>query len=224
MVTRMSRTGGDVDVSVVPGPIRGGHCPTPREIVVVDARKVFDFCTQEDVLERCFTIPDLGEDASVLDCRITNITCEEIMDREPVMNGNGRAVVSVQITLTLRLTIMPDLGQSPITVERTVTFPKRVVLCAPEGTQVTCDVQGTCICTVQPDAADGEPNVCCTIQLCTVLTVTANVKLLVPSFGSVRARRCPSAASPAGCPPEVEDCEPPFGQEAAERNHRNCGC
>jgi len=224
MSTNMSPTAGEMDVTVVPGPIRGGQCPTPREIVVVDARKVFDFCTQEDILERCFSIPDLGEDASVLDCRITNIQCEEIMDREPVRDNRGRALVSIQITLTLRLTIMPDAGEHPIRVERTITFPKRVVLCAPEGTEVSCDVQGTCICTVQPDAAEGEPNVCCTIQLCTVLTVTASVKLLVPSFGSVSARRCPSAASPAGCPPEVEDCEPPFVQLPASRRNRNCGC
>ena len=50
---------------VVPGPIRGGHCPPPREIVLVDARKVFDFCTQEDLLERCFTIPNLGTGATI---------------------------------------------------------------------------------------------------------------------------------------------------------------
>ncbi len=217
---------------VVPGPIRGGHCPPPREIVLVDARKVFDFCTQEDLLERCFTIPNLGTGATILSCRITQIQCEEVADRQPVNNGSdGRAIVSIQITLTLQLQVQPATGMQPVTVERTISFPKRVVLCAPEGTDVTCDVEGSCICTVQPDAAAGEPNVCCTIQLCTVLTVTADVKLLVPAFGSALPRRCPSAASPAGCPPEVEPCDPPVRLPARRRERdrdrdrdRDCGC
>ncbi len=224
MASNTDATAG-TEMTVIPGPIRGGHCPAPREIVVVDARKVFDFCTQEDLLERCFTIPELGAHGSVLSCRITDIRCEEVADRQPVHQGDdGRAVVSIQITLTLRLRVLPDSGERPIVVERTITFPKRVVLCAPDGTDVTCDVEGTCICTVQPDAAEGEPNVCCTIQLCTVLTVTADVKLLVPAFGSVRPRRCPSGASPQGCPPEVEDCDPPVVRLPIRRRDRECGC
>jgi len=213
------------EMTVLPGPIRGGHCPTPREIVLVDARKVFDFCSQEDLLERCFTIPELGTEGSILSCRITQILCEEVADRQPVNNGDeGRAIVSIQITLTLQLQVQTQAGATPTIVERTITFPKRVVLCAPEGTDVTCDVEGTCICTVQPMAGEGEPNVCCTIQLCTVLTVTADVKLLMPSFGAVRARRCPSAASVQGCPPEIEDCDPPVRFAAARRRDRDCGC
>ncbi len=225
MASHTDATAG-TEMRVVPGPIRGGHCPAPREIVLVDARKVFDFCSQEDLLERCFTLPDLGADGSILSCRITQIQCEEVADRQPVTNGDeGRAIVSIQITLTLQLQVQPTMGAQPVLVERTVTFPKRVVLCAPEGTDVTCDVEGTCICTVQPGAGEGEPNVCCTIQLCTVLTVTADVKLLVPAFGSVRARRCPSAASVQGCPPEVDDCDPPvrFPVRRRERD-RDCGC
>lgn len=208
-------------MNVVPGPIRGGQCPPPREIVVVDARKVFDFCAQQDLLERCFFVPDLSAGARVLECAISDVTCEEILDREPLNNGDGRAIVSIQIRLTLTITIMPGMGQSPIMVRRTITFPKRVVLCAPPGTEVTCDVQGTCICTVQPTAADAgeaEPNICCTIQLCVTLTVTANVKVLIPSLGTVMPNECPSAASPTGCPPIPPECEGPVGRIM----NRNC--
>jgi len=229
MATNREATAG-TESRVVPGLIRDGHCPSPREIVLVDARKVFDFCTQEDLLERCFNIQGLGEGATILSCRITQISCEEAADRQPVNNGkDGRAIVSIQITLRLQLMVRPSATAQPILVERTITFPKQVVLCAPEGTDVTCDVEGSCICTVQPGAAQGEPNVCCTIQLCTVLTVTADVKLLVPTFGSVLPRRCPSAASPAGCPPDVEPCDPPVRFATRQRDrHRDhdcdCGC
>jgi len=162
-------TGGQ-DRKVIPGPVRGGACPPPSEIVVVEARKVFDYCFQEDTLERCFFVPGLGPAASVKSCEITQVTCSEILDREPLPNQDGLALVSIQVTLELSITVSPGPHVAPVTVTRIISFPKRVVLCAPTGTEVTCDVRGTCICTVQPLAAQAgaEPNVCCTIQLSVV--------------------------------------------------------
>jgi hypothetical protein len=209
----LSPVAGAQDMRVVPGPIRGGQCPPPREIIVVEARKVFDFCTQEDLLERCFFLQGLGQGAMVVDCQITNVSCQEIMEREPLPGFEGKALVSIQVNLTLNLTVVPDMGQPPVMVQRNISFPKRVVLCAPTGTDVSCDVRGTCICTVQPPspgAGDGEPNICCTIQLSVTLTVTANVKVLVPTFGMVLPKEC-SVAPVLGTtvPP---DCEEPVGR------------
>ncbi|MFZ5823387.1 MAG: hypothetical protein ACOY94_03460 [Bacillota bacterium] len=204
---------GAADTRVVPGPIRAGQCPPPREIVVIEARKVFDFCTQEDLLERCFFFPDLGPDAMVVNCQITNVTCQEIMDREPLPAGEGKALVSIQVNLTLNLTIIPGNGLTPVMVQRNISFPKRVVLCAPLGTDVSCDVRGTCICTIQPpspDAVEGEANVCCTIQLSITLTVTANVKVLVPTFGAVMPKECTVAPVLGVTVPE--DCPEPVGR------------
>ncbi|HLN60616.1 MAG TPA: hypothetical protein VK464_03620 [Symbiobacteriaceae bacterium] len=168
-------TGGQ-DRRVVPGPVRGGACPPPSEIVVVEVRKVFDFCFQEDSLERCFFVPGLGTGAAVTGCEITNVTCGEIMDREPIPDQDGLALVSLQINIDLSISIAATANATPTTVTRTISFPKRVVLCAPTGTDVSCDVRGTCICTVQPTTATTattEPNVCCTIQLCVVNIVDA---------------------------------------------------
>lgn len=208
----MPHDGGQQEGRVSPGPIRGGHCPPPREIVLVDARKVFDFCTQQDTLERCFCVADLGPDAAVIDCQIVNISCQEIAEREPIIGGEGRALVSIQVNLTVRITLMPGNNQPPITVERNIAFPKRVILCAPMGTDVTCDVRGTCICTVQPPGSTGcpvEANVCCTLQLVITITVTAPVKVLVPSFGMVMPRECqapvPAAMLPEECPDSIGD-------------------
>lgn len=199
---------------VVPGPVRGGACPPPSEIVVVEARKVYDYCFQEDTLERCFFVPGLGPSASVASCEITDVTCNEILDREPLPDQDGLALVSLQITITLQLAIVPAMGAAPIMLTRNITFPKRVVLCAPTGTDVTCDVRGTCICTTQPppvgQAATGpEPNVCCTIQLCVVVTSSAVVKLLVPAFGMVMPKECRVSPAFGGCPPIPPDlCGP----------------
>jgi hypothetical protein len=197
---------------IVPGPVRGGACPPPTEIVVVEARKIYDFCFQEDTLERCFTVAGLGTGATVTGCEITNVTCSEILDREPLPDQVGLALVSLQITMTLQITIVPTPNATPITMMRTISFPKRVVLCAPMGTDVTCDVRGTCICTVQPPTTGqttAEPNVCCTIQLCVVVTSSALVKVLVPSFGIVMPQECRVSPAFGGCPPiPPEVCGP----------------
>ena len=203
-------TGGQ-DRKVIPGPVRGGACPPPSEIVVVEARKVFDYCFQENTLERCFFVPGLGPAASVKSCEITQVTCSEILDREPLPNQDGLALVSIQVTLELSITVSPGPHVAPVTVTRIMSFPKRVVLCAPTGTEVTCDVRGTCICTVQPLAAQAgaEPNVCCTIQLCIVITSGAIVKILVPSFGVVMPQKCKVSPAFGGCPPVPPDiCGP----------------
>lgn len=218
MSKNLSAMAGEQDLIVTPGPVRAGHCPPPKDIVVIEARKVFDFCTQQDLLERCFLVTGLHTGAEVIDCQITNVSCQEILEREPIPNGQGRALVSVQVNLTLMLTILPGVGMAPITVQRNISFPKRVVLCAPMGTDVTCDVRGTCICTVQPPSpgtTGTEPNVCCTIQLSTTLTVTATVKVLVPTFGTVLPKECTVAPvlgveQPCECPQPVGilNCEP----------------
>lgn len=197
---------------VVPGPVRDGRVPPFREIMVVETRKVYDFCFQEDTLERCFTVPNLGAGAQVLSCQISNVTCQEITPREPIPDQPGLSLVSVQVNLQLTIQIRPDTGAQPGTLQRVIAFPKRLVLCAPQGTDVTCDVRGTCICTLQPvPAGSTEPNLCCTIQLCTTTQATADVRVLVPTFGTVVPQPC--AVSPAfgGCPPmPPQVCAPSF--------------
>jgi hypothetical protein len=164
---------GGQETRIAPGPVRGGACPPPSEIVVIEVRKVFDFCFQEDILDRCFSVQGLAAGASVTNCEITNVTCNELLERQPLPDQDGLALISLQINIDLSITIVPSPNAQPMTVTRTIAFPKRVVLCAPTGTDVTCDVRGTCICTIQPpptgQAVTGtEPNVCCTIQLSVV--------------------------------------------------------
>jgi hypothetical protein len=209
---------GGSDVRIVPGPIRQGTCPPPTEIVVVEARKVFDFCFQEDVLERCFFIPGLSQQSVVTRCEITNVMCREVLDREPIPDKDGFALVSVQVSLDLVITIQPSPNAQPITETRRIVFPKRTVLCAPTGTEVTCDVRGTCICTIQPNVGGTEPNLCCTIQLCLVVTSAADVKLLMPSFGMVMPQECQVSPVFGGCPPVPPDiCKPLFGQCSSDK-------
>ncbi len=196
---------GGQNSELVPGPWRHDWCPKPTEIVVIEVRKVFDFCFQEDVLERCFFEPRLTNTGTITGCEITNVTCSEILDREPIPDSDGLALVSIQVNLTLNITVVPSPGAEPVVVTRSIAFPKRVVLCAPMGTDVVCEVRGTCICTPQPPLMNGgtttDPNVCCTIQLCIVVKSVADINVLVPTFGIVVPKECQVAQAFGGCPP-----------------------
>jgi hypothetical protein len=199
--------GGQPDV-IVPGPVKGA-CPPPTEIICVEAKKVFDFCFQEELLERCFDFEE--EVTEVVDCEIESVTCREVRDREPVEGREGLFLVSLQIDLILRITALID--DVEVDRFRRITFVKRVVLCAPQGTDVTCNVNGTCICVLQeqelpPDLAPNQPvvgeevaQICCTIQLCITVQTLANVKILVPTFGLCVPAECRVAPAFGGCPP-----------------------
>lgn len=164
-------TAGQQDV-IIPGPVRGA-CPPPTEIVCIDARKVFDFCFQEETLERCFVLEEAVTE--VVDCHIESVTCREVREREPIEGRDGFFLVSLQIDLILRITLL--IEGMEVDRFRRITFVKRVVLCAPMGTMVDCVVTGTCICVLQEqtlppgvvgiplEVGDDDPDICCTIQL-----------------------------------------------------------
>lgn len=185
--------------NLLPGPVTAGSCPPPTEIVVIEAPKVYDFCFQEDRLERAFTLDNLADGAMVLACEIKEVHCCEVADRRPLNDGSGLFEVTLRIDICIRVILRPGLDEEPVKLERLIRFQKRVLLCAPEGTDVTCDVNGNCLCTLQPSDAP-DPNLFCTINLCVTVTVCALVKLLVPTFGLVLPKACQEAAF-AGCPP-----------------------
>jgi len=83
---------------------------------------------------------------------------------------------------------------------KVVTFLKQAVLCAPEGTEVQCEVTGNCCCFL-----DCNWDITCVFDFCVVLQVKADVKILVPSFGFCVPAECKAVAP---CPPRiVDDCD-----------------
>jgi hypothetical protein len=171
---------------LLPGPIAPGECPPPSELVVIEAAKIVDFCFQEDRLERFFTLDDLSDGAAVRSCEIVEVRCCEVAERRPV---GDLFEVTLRVDACIRVIFVPGIGEEPERLERLVRLQKRAVLRAPEGTEVTCDVQGDCLCTLQP--SDGnDPNLFCTINLCVTITVSALVKLLIPTYGLVMPKAC----------------------------------
>lgn len=171
---------------------------------MIEVPKVYDFCFQEDRLERFFTLEGLADGAVILACEIVDVDCCEVAERRPLPDGSGLYEVTLRIDACMRLILCPGAGEEPERVERLIRYQKRVALCAPEGTDVTCDVTGDCLCTLQPGCGV-DPNLFCTITLCVTISVSSLVKLLIPSFGLVMPKACPESPLSV-CPPM-----PPLG-------------
>ncbi len=177
-----------------------------HDVICIEAKKVFDLCFQEERVERLFPITEDLPDAPIeLDCQIDteNITCREVSPREKVDSKKGKFLVCLAIELPVTISAVNSrTGQlvCPV-ITHTVTVLKQVVLCAPEGTSIRCEVTGNCCCVL--DRRNDQIN--CVFNLVVVIKSTATVQVLVPTLGMCAPVEC--KAVPGGVPPTVpKDC------------------
>ena len=175
-----------------------------HEVVCIETFKVYDFCFQADSREQCFSVPENCEcfpfpPGSTAKCEIEGTpTCIEISRTDP--DETGRANVTFAVSATIKITIVGPDGEVLCTFNKTISFTKTVVLCAPEGTFTDCAiVSSACQCVLI-----GE-QVCCSVDLCLVIQSRAVVKLLIPTFGFCMPKECEqvSPAPPVVCPPTL---------------------
>lgn len=172
-------------------PMSGGS--GDHEVICIEATKVCDFCFQEHRVDRTFNV-NVPTGVTEIMCNIdeANVTCRVVERRE--VEGTKKQLVCVAITVPVTFTVGTE------TFNQTVTFLKQAVLCAPEGTQVRCDVTGNCCCFLDP--ATGL--VTCVFDFCVVIKTQVQVRVLVPTLGMCTPKRCRSTI--VGCPPSVPDC------------------
>jgi len=198
---------------VSPGPCDPYEgCPPPTEIVCIEVPKVYDFCFQSERKENvCFDIPcecmpPIPADVSI-ECSITSANCFEVAREATGVDGFFNITLRVNVEGTI--TIRNADGSVRCTFPICFGFLKTVVLCAPVGTEVVCDVVssrcGPCFIV--------NNQVCCEIDLCIIIQIIAIVKLLVPAYGFCVPAECETLPKPPlVCPPEFlfpPQCEVP---------------
>lgn len=194
---------------ILPGPCpvvnNVPSCPPPTEIVCIDVDMVYDFCIQSDFQFECFDIPAACGSPpfpadTTIECNLGTITCLEIPPRIPAIGfPAGFSNVTVQITVPATVTIRNPDGTVRCTFTHTVRFIKILLLYAPSGTRINCQIiAASCR---EPRVAD-DPQICVKIELCTIIQALALVKLLVPSYGFCHPAECiPAAQDEFPCPP-----------------------
>lgn len=177
------------------------HDPHRCEVVCIETYKVYDFCYQSLHLENnCFPVAAPPPPGSVIDCSVVCTDCDEAGRTDP--DENGRANVTFAITVKIKTKIEhEDCTRHHHCDPHEFTFFKTVSLCAPKGTRTCCDVVnsacGPCIYT------NGQ--ICCTINLCIVISSVAPVKLLVPTYGFCTPTECEAVSpiDPFVCPGRI---------------------
>lgn len=172
-----------------------------HEVICIEAKQVFDFCFQEERVERSFPVDSIKEGSHVMvDCEIDtqNIICKEVSPRQPVDPKKNKFLIclAIQVPVTLRI-VNKVTGHSGKIIKKTITVLKQVVLCVPAGTEVQCEVTGNCCCIFD----DENDQIDCVFNFCIVIKSKATVQILVPTLGFCMPKEC--KAVPGGCPPFV---------------------
>jgi hypothetical protein len=163
-------------------PMAGGSGDCHHDVICIETDKVFDFCFQEEHVERTFTVPTVDHRMLNVECQIdqAGITYREIGSRREA-DGRNRflvcLVIEVPVTLSLVDAQNPDLVVQVI--RERVVFLKQAVLCTPTGSNVACEVTGNCSGLF--DRQLGQ--VSCEFDFCVLLKSTAKVRVLVQTLG-----------------------------------------
>jgi len=185
---------------VQPGPCPPEGCPAPTEIACIQTTKVYDFCFQQESREDvCFPIPtDLTNPpvpGATITCTVDNVTCTVLSVTPSGVDGFANVTLLITVSITFSWT-NPDNTTGSFT--DTFSFTKTVTLCAPDGTNVTCEIAAS---RCGPSYLLNN-QICTQIDLCILIESLALVKLLVPAYGFCTPSECVVLPKPPlACPP-----------------------
>ena len=170
---------------IIPGPCPPGGCPPTTEIVCIETTKVYDFCFQVERRENvCFNLPESchPDPGATAACEITNVNCTEV-NRVPLTTP-GFFNVTLLISVTANICIINPLVMAKTAAVRQLnecacefqvsfSFTKTVTLCAPEGTDIDCEIPSF---TCGPCVLTPAEQVCCTFILCVLIQQLTQLK------------------------------------------------
>lgn len=189
-------------------PMSGGS-DHRTEVICIEAKRICDFCFQEERIERSFDIPGSDGVHGGVTCEIDHqhIRCREV-ERRAIEGKKGRSLVCLAIEVPVRIRVGERV------MNEVLLFLKQAILCIPEGTDVECQVTGNC-CSFF-DRTSGKLST--VFDLCVVIQSKVTIRALVPTYGLCAARPCQGVST--GCPPRlpIELCE----QCEEKREQKDC--
>lgn len=184
------------------------------ETLCIRTTKVYDWCYSNGT--NTFVITDLvfPEDTSVvagMECSITDFSCAEISRSQA---GGGIAMVTLRKQASFELTFVDAAGLPvPVTIggvevdtqTRTRFYDEFIQICAPTGTDVTCDITDSG-CSSTLTIVSGTPAVSVDIYVCQSVRSEADVSVCVDIVDFCAPDLCSPVArqqDPPSCPPTL---------------------
>lgn len=162
-----------------------------HDVICIEAKRVCDFCFQEHRVERTFQVStSTNGTRPAVSCEIDerNIVCREV-ERTVVGGKKDHVLVCVAVEVPVTITIGTEV------ITQRVVFLKQAVLCAPEGTDIECQVTGNCCCFFDQQTG----SVSCVFNFCIVIQSKVDVRVLIKTLGTCAPKECRSVVG--GCPP-----------------------
>ena len=174
----------------VPGTISGNPINGLCEKVCIQAQKIFDACIKQIQLENyTLTLTDsipgdptypltfISARSTQSSGIITNLNVERLVDKPGCARVQATIGIPVEVVYT-------DANGVEGVAESTITVSQDVLLFVPAPSimpyRITCEVSAVCADgTFNPDTGSFTVNACLT----TILKVSIDVELLVPSYG-----------------------------------------
>ena len=190
----------------------GGACPAPTQIDCIEVTKVYDSCYQmQNFNNVCAHVPNVDNcrtiamtTGTVATCAVTSSTCTLVSSTATGVDDQYTVTFAVALVETITLTSPAGMT---CTIDVPINFVTSTNLCIPAGATPSCTVATSCgPCAIIPPAtmdatARGDcPTVCCAVNVCLLLQSTAQVQLLVPSYGFCAPPVC-QVAGLLPCPP-----------------------
>lgn len=182
-----------------PTPDQAFSCAGTPQCTCVEVNTVYDLCSQVDETSVCSTDFDRWDRDDVTSVACT-ATCDcTFQSSTPVSTGSDFVYATFLITCTVTFTFTTPT--KTCTSTETVSRLKQVVLCAPAGNVLSCDIIGV---QCMPPAFT-TTQACTTIMTCAIFKSVRLQNLLIQSYGECTPAPC--EVSPIfPCPPPT----PPY--------------
>ena len=157
-------------------------CPTPSDRICIETTRIFDSCAFEEEQHKTFNLPNSDE----YQC----IQCEVIETKYRILNitkiDDQQDLVNVKLRIEVMLEFISNCPNDPV-LKRTVYFDKNITLTAPEGSDITCDINSAdCEC----DKSHCNHKLTCIVEIAAVVKSKKLVQIQVPFLGNCESKQC----------------------------------
>lgn len=158
--------------------------PSPSGKMCIETTRIYDSCAFEEEQQKTFNLPNSIEDQCI-HCKVTE-TKYSILDITKI--DEQQDLINVKLRIEAILGFISNSSNDP-TFKKVVYFDKSITLIAPEGSDVSCDINTTACECIQSNC---DHKLTCIVKIVAVIKSKKLVQIQVPFLGNCEPSSCSS--------------------------------
>lgn len=158
--------------------------PSPSGKMCIETTRIYDSCAFEEEQQKTFNLPNSIEDQCI-HCKVTE-TKYSILDITKI--DEQQDLINVKLRIEAILGFISNCSNDPI-FKKVVYFDKSITLIAPEGSDVSCDINTTACECIQSNCGH---TLTCIVKIVAVVKSKKLVQFQVPFLGNCEPSSCSS--------------------------------